>query len=129
MGKQTMKRTTIIITALTLSLVAVPVSASQTPPQRTEAEGFPPVVKTVYVDRIVYVDKPVIQTVTNTVYVDKVTARTVEVPVTKVIKIEVPVYETQTVTSDPKTIRAMMKVTHDRYLALLAMYRALKAHK
>ena len=92
-------------------------------------ESHPPVIKTVYVDRIVtntvYVDRPV----TNTVYVDRVTARTTEVPVIKVIKIEVPVYETQTVTSDPKTIRAMMKVTHDRYLALLAMYRALKAHK
>ena len=118
----------IVLTAL-FTIAPSIVYASQTPPQRTEAEGFPPVVKTVYVDRIVYVDKPVIQTVTNTVYVDKVTARTVEVPVTKVIKIEVPVYETQTVTSDPKTIRAMMKVTHDRYLALLAMYRALKAHK
>lgn len=82
-------------------------------------ESHPPVIKTVYVDRIV----------TNTVYVDRAVAHTVEVPVTKIVKVEVPVYETMTVTSDTKTIRAMMKVTHDRYLALLAMYRALKAHK
>ena len=127
MGKQTMKRTTIIVTALTLSLVALPVSASQTPPQRTEAEGFPPIIKTVYVDRIVYVDKPVIQTVTNTVYVDK--THNVEIPVTKIVKVEVPVYETMTVTNDPKIVRAMMKVTHDRYVALLAKYRELKAKK
>ena len=115
----------LIVLAAFFTIAPSIVYAGQTPPQRTEAEGFPPVVKTVYVDRIVYVDRPV----TNTVYVDRVTARTTEVPVIKVIKIEVPVYETQTVTSDPKTIRAMMKVTHDRYLALLAMYRALKAHK
>ena len=118
------KKKLIVLTAF-FTIAPSIVYAGQTPPQRTEAEGFPPVVKTVYVDRIVYVDRPV----TNTVYVNRVTARTTEVPVTKVIKIEVPVYETQTVTSDPKTIRAMMKVTHDRYIALLAMYRALKAHK
>lgn len=72
---------------------------------------------------------PVVPPIVNTIYVDKTVTRTIEVPTIKIIKVEVPVYETQTVTNDPKTIRTMMKVTHDRYLALLAMYKALKSKK
>ena len=107
----TMKRVIPVVAALTLAPSFA--YASEAP------EVHPPVIKTVYVDRIV----------TNTVYVDRAVTHTVEVPVTKIVKVEVPVYETMTVTSDMKTIRAMMKVTHDRYIALLAMYRALKGRK
>lgn len=74
---------------------------------------------------------PVVQPVTNTVYVDKVVTSVVtkNVPVEKIVYVEKPVYEADPVTSDMETIRAMMKVTHDRYLALLAKYRALKPRK
>ena len=73
----------------------------------------------------VYVDKPV------TVYVDRPvnTVHYTQVPVEKIVYVEKPVYETNPETSDPKVVRAMMKVTHDRYLALLAKYRALKPRR
>lgn len=95
------------------------------PAQAQEKEDVcTPVVTTVYVDRpfevirTVYVDRPVIQT--------QIVTKNIQVETIKNIRVEVPVYETNTVTDDPKTIRAMMKVTHDRYLALLAKYRQLK---
>jgi hypothetical protein len=72
--------------------------------------------------------KPIVQTITNTVTKTVLVNHPVEV--IKIVRVEVPVYETMTVTSDSKTVRAMMKVTHDRYLALLAKYRELvKAKK
>ena len=76
---------------------------------------------------------PVVLPIVNTVYVDRPVIQnlvhTVEIPVQKIVKIEIPVYETMTVTSDVKTIRSMMKVTHDRYVVLLAKYRELMKAK
>ena len=69
------------------------------------------------------------------IYVDKVVYRTLPaapcnaVSIVKVVKVEVPVYETMTVTNDPVTVRKMMLVTHARYVALLALYRQLKGKK
>ena len=71
--------------------------------------------------------KPIVQTITNTVTKTVVLNHPVEV--VKILRVEVPVYETMTVTSDPKTVRAMMKVTHDRYIALLVKYRELMKAK
>jgi len=110
------------ITVIAVSVIMLVVLALTSSPAHAE-DSDTPIVKTVYVDKIVYVDKPV------TVYVDKSVARTVDVPVTKTVYVEVPVYEIMPVTSNPKTIRAMMKVTHDRYITLLSKYRELMKAK
>lgn len=115
--------TIVVIVAVTFLVLAVTSGSAHAD---DDVERARPVVtvyvdKPVYVDRIVYVDRPVDRIVTNVV--------TRDVPVEKIVYVEKPVYETDPVTSDTKTIRAMMKVTHDRYLALLAKYRALKPRR
>jgi hypothetical protein len=86
--------------------------------QEKESPAAP---KIIYVDKVTYVDKVIYRTLPPT--------PCNAVSTVKVVKVEVPVYETMTVTSDPATVRTMMKVTHARYVALLALYRQLKAKK
>ena len=111
--------TIVVIGVLTLIVLAV--TSSNAHAEDDSCPVVPPVINTVYVDR----------PVDHTIYVDRPVSvvHYTQVPVEKIVYVEKPVYETNPVTNDPKTIRAMMKVTHDRYLALLAKYRALKPRK
>ena len=115
-------------TVVAVTIIAFVVLAVTSGKAHAEDDVCPAqVTNTIYVDRIVYVDRPV----DHTVYVDRPvnTVHYTQVPVEKIIYVEKPVYETNPETSDPKVVRAMMKVTHDRYLALLAKYRALNKVK
>ena len=109
----------VVIGVLTLILLAV--TSSNAHAEDDSCPVVPPIINTVYVDR----------PVDHTVYVDHPVSvvHYTQVPVDKIVKVEVPVYETNPETSDPKILRAMMKVTHDRYLSLLAKYRQLKKVK
>ncbi len=96
-----------VVAVTVIAFVVLAVTSGKAHAEDDVCPVVEPITNTVYVDRIVNVD--------HTVYVDKVqTFYKTLPPVEKTIVVEKPVYEVNPETSDPKVIRAMMKVTHDR---------------